>query len=152
MKVPEKSDAYRDQNSSSALRRDGSLNKLANQKQLGPSALKDRKPLANWPKDENQNSKSRLANATPLKSASKKDLPPYMTQDDDEDYEEGFEDGAVNDDGVDEIEKLKQAMAKEKEKAFKFNLKQGGFNGSSANKQRENPMMKGGDFIQKTKD
>jgi hypothetical protein len=52
---------------------------LANQKQLGPSALKDRKPLANWPKDENQNSKSRLANATPLKSASKKDLPPYMT-------------------------------------------------------------------------
>ena len=40
----------RDANSS-VLKRDGSLNKLVNQKHLGPSALKERKPLANWPKE-----------------------------------------------------------------------------------------------------
>lgn len=45
---------------------------------------------------------------------------PY-NDDEDEDYEEGFDED-IKDDGRDEIEKLKQAMAKEKQKAQKFNV------------------------------
>lgn len=60
--------------------------------------------------------------ATPLKNnGSKKDLPPYQSTEnyeDDEDYEEGFEEGM--EDGTDEMERLRQAMAKEKIKAQKF--------------------------------
>jgi hypothetical protein len=101
------------------MKRDGSLNKLVNEKHLGPSALKERKPLANWPK-ENSNPSSnnhKFDMSTPNKS--KKELPPYMKNDhqDDEDYEEGFEEGVVEDDGADEIEKLKLAMEREKLKA-----------------------------------
>lgn len=71
----------REVSNSSALKRDGSLNKFVNEKHLGPSALKDRKPLANWPKDtSNQNqSNNKFEMGTPQKS--KKNLPPYMQND-----------------------------------------------------------------------
>jgi hypothetical protein len=42
-----------------------------------------------------------------------------VNNEDDEDYEEGF-DEAVNDEGGDEMERLKLAMAKEKAKAHKY--------------------------------
>ena len=42
----------------------------------------------------------------------------------DEDYEEGFDEANEND-GLDEMEKLKQAMNKEKAKAQKFNVLKG---------------------------
>jgi len=107
----------RDQ-TTSVLKRDGSMNKLVNEKHLGPSALKDRKPLENWPTESKTNSgtNSKMAMNTPLKNPNKKAMPPYMQKhEDDEDYEEGFEEGA--EDGEDEMERLRKAMAKEKEKA-----------------------------------
>ena len=40
----------------------------------------------------------------------------------DEDYEEGFDD--AEDDGVDEMEKIRKALAREKERATKFHERQ----------------------------
>ena len=58
-----------------------------------------------------------------------------MTEDEVDELDEmGDEDDEMfEDDGVDEIERLKQAMANEKKKAQKFNLKQGAnYNQASA--------------------
>lgn len=46
--------------------------------------------------------------------------PPASTNSDDENYEEDFSDGNDADEGIDEMEKIRNAMAREKAKAEKF--------------------------------
>ena len=55
----------------------------------------------------------------------------------DEDYEEGFDEANEND-GLDEMEKLKQAMNKEKVKAQKFNVLKG--DGRKEEKSAQRPL------------
>ena len=92
------------------LNRDGSANRLVEDKYLGPSIMKIKGDGSNKPRPM---SKMKLNTAQKERE---------QTNDySDEDYEEGFDD--ANDDGLDEMEKIRNAMAKEKEKAKNHALK-----------------------------
>lgn len=71
-----------DANTSGILNRESSGSKIAiKTTHMGPSALKTRQPLGQWPQQpsENQQSQSRFSgNATPQKMSRARDLPSYQ--------------------------------------------------------------------------
>lgn len=110
----------------SLLKRDGSENKLVQNNQLGPQIMKQK---------VNQNVGYNQWNQGPLHSAQKENMmgssqkpkpsvPDFKANSDsDDNYDDGFEEKGADDDGMDEMEKIRQAMARQKEKATKFNNK-----------------------------
>lgn len=113
----------RDGSSSNLLKKDGSENRLVEDKQLGPQKMK-LKVAANVQAGAGSQggSASRLASGIPRPASKLAGKGKGEEAEDDEDYEEGFDD--ADDGGVDEMERLRHAMAKEKHKAHKFNEKQ----------------------------
>lgn len=101
----------RDGSSSNLLRKDGSENRLVEDKQLGPQKMKLKVAANVQAGAGNQGSASRLASGIP-RPASKMTGKGKDDAYEDEDYEEGFDD--ADDGGVDEMDRLRLAMQKEK--------------------------------------
>lgn len=106
--------------SNRSLMRDGSQNRL-DDKQLGPAKMKAKVgtgiAYSQWPATQQQSQQNVGSGLPRAPSTMKPQSNNRMdTNYEDEDYEEGFDDADQND-GIDEMAKLKKAMDKEKQKA-----------------------------------
>ena len=102
---------YNRDSASNSLLRNGSASRLVEDKHLGPKVMKQK--VAQQVEYNKWNGGPGLPRAQPNINASKRD------EDYEEDYEEGFEDAHQNN-GEDEMDKVRKAMDREKLKAQKF--------------------------------
>mmetsp|Transcript_4407 Transcript_4407/g.7484 ORF Transcript_4407/g.7484 Transcript_4407/m.7484 type:complete len:411 (+) Transcript_4407:466-1698(+) len=112
--------------STNQLKRDPSENRLVQDNQLGPQIMKKKVGLQveykQWNQGPNMNSSQKPRIDDSSRKSRGMESAQKLGEDSEEDYEENFEE-KVDDSGLDEMERLRNAMAREKAKAEKFNVK-----------------------------